>query len=432
MKVKTFRIHFRISPSSDLRDGFSGRNLPMPGRGGLRSPESRRHRNVNPVTATTLFVMYKKLALVLTLVFALLFISACSSTEPLRDRVVDHEYQNTTFKPEKVEKEVAPGLVVTIEPVDAGYLNEITHRAAFRDGGYESEYVSVLRTRRTELDDLSRSERRRVENMIEVTEKLQEHLSIGTFRDEDLIQLLLYRLWHGSEVGNDGSEVERLTDNPFLPIHNPYHQDGRYLSAFKVELKNVGNGIATLKRSNLQIMSGSELVSPLSMEHFEEVLERSSTKLDNALRMNLPEELNIIPGTNIAKYIAIPAFDVAVDELSIHYLEENSFERFTFGVDSGYENRRYSLDGFRVVPKISRSNRPGDDSNIVFAMRHVDGTAIALKDDIFFVDENLSSKRVDVCALAVHSRRQPKIGCEMQVRLSDLQTDEVEVDMAPF
>ena len=364
--------------------------------------------------------------------FSLLFTSACSSTEPIRDRVVDHEYQNTTFNPEKVEKEVTPGLVVTIEPVDAGYLNEVTHRAAFRDGGYESEYVSVLRTRRTELDDLSRSERRRVENMIEVTEKVQEHLSSGVFQDEKLIQLLLYRLWHGSEVGNDGSEVERLTDNPFLPMHNPYHQDGRYLSVFKVEIKNEGDGIATFKRSNLQIMSGSELVSPLSMEHFEEVLGRSSTKIDNALRMNLPEEINIIPGTTVDKYVAIPAFDVKVDELSIHYILEESFKRFEFGVDAKYEDRRYNLNGFRIVPKISRSNRINDNYKLIFTMRHVDGAAIALEDDIFFVDENLRNRRVDVCVLAVHSRRQSRIGCEMQVRLSDLQTDEVEVDMAPF
>lgn len=370
-------------------------------------------------------VLYLGILLSTVLVFA-----GCSSTEPIQDRVVEHRYQNASFTPEAVDEEVTPGLKISVEPVDAGFLNEETYRAAMRDGGYETEYVNMLRTRQRETEGLSGSERRKLERYIDATEQVQDLLSEGAFEDPDLIRVLLHRLWNGSDSGNDGSEVERLTDSRFLATHNPYYQNGRYLSVFRLKIENTGNGIASLSRNNLQIQSGSELISPLSMEHFEEVLDRPSTKLDNALRMNMPDALNLPPGANIEKYLAIPAFDTSVDELSVHYMEEEDFDRFEFKVAASSEHREYQLNGYRVSPYIQA--RGGRNYDIVYAINHTDGTPMPLMKDIFFIEEKYSGDKVDICGIAVGARSNHLIGCATDISLSLIHKGDFELEMGRF
>lgn len=353
----------------------------------------------------------------LVLIVAGFTLSGCLSTEPVRDRAVEHQYQDTRFSPSEVTQQLDNGLQLTIEPVDASFLNEVTFEAALRDGGYEQEYINVRAERRREISNLDGSERRRVESYIEATERLEEAAARGRLNDVELTSVLMAGIW-SEDMAADGSEVARLSDNPYLPTHNPYLRNGNYLSVFRLVMTNPSENTLRVRLEDLQIMSGSELTYPLKMSHFEDYLPNPSSRRDNILRMNMPEQLALAPGTTIEKYIAVPALNVNEKQLSVQYLSDHHVASFDFDTASERTRIAYTLKGFRLgTPSRPRSNEYYD---IHYAVRYADGSVFPIINDTFYlVDEEATSAAVDVCALLVSRRSEHQLACEQGIVVSE-------------
>ena len=75
------------------------------------------------------------------IIFGLLFGISCNSLKPLPDKTVNQMYRNVDFYPDWITHNLEERFSLTVEPVDASSLNELTANAAMRAGDYEREVV---------------------------------------------------------------------------------------------------------------------------------------------------------------------------------------------------------------------------------------------------------------------------------------------------
>jgi hypothetical protein len=338
-------------------------------------------------------------------------LTGCGGPRQLQNKVVTHQYVNTTFAPESVVQELGSGVTVTITPVDASHLNQITYEAATRDGEYEREYVNVSQEKLSQLGQLSRTDRWLVERKLEVTALLEAAITAGRVADVELARLALNRFWDEG-AGRDGSEVDYLVGSKFPPDHNPYRLNGAYLSVFKVELDNGSDDVAGFDIDALQVSHGVELLYPLKNEFFDEALPKPSSLLTNILRMNLPDRLSLPEGATVVKYVSIPAIAPGEERLSIQYMGEDGARTFDFDVSSVSRESRFTL----VPLQFQADERRREYLELAFAVRHPNGSAHALMEDVLYVLEEKMGDGYDLCALGVDAGGRGFFGCVEDLR----------------
>ena len=363
--------------------------------------------------------------LLLPCIFILAIFAGCSSSK-IPGKTVDHRYENITFSPVEVSKKTSDGIVMTIYPMDAAMLNKITMEAARRDGKYEHEYV--MQQNINNLSELSRKERNYIESLLELTENLNNAIEANDF-DGEMGSLLLNMLWNGRDIGFDGSETHILTStNPAPSTFNPYRLSNEYLSVFKIDFQNTSNQMRSISNDNFQIASNRELLQPIKTAYFEENLPGASVELNNIFRMNMPETLRLSPGLPIDKYIAIPPINPGSSSLIIQYIVGDEFLNFEFDVNEVRQQKLYELAGFKIARTDARQMH-----TMIYAIRHSDGSAFALKEDVFYFDTENLDTLVEICGLGVSSstRRSPhRIGCVTDVNLSEVTNGQIDISLS--
>ncbi len=338
----------------------------------------------------------------------MLLMHGCSSSRHIVSKTITHRHYNLSFTPEEIQKTVLGNLSISITPIDAASLNQMTFEAASLDGNYEKELATAITNRRLELNKLSRQDRRDAENMLIAIDeiiKMQEAYLISSLT----AYKLKMRIWHGKEYGKDGTEVTSLlSQERFSDIFNPFKVNQNFLSVFRVTLENKGSQIYRLKVSDFQIISGEELLHPLNMGFFESTLEGEQEKTQNAYRLNMPDELVLTPHQRITKYIATPAINPHNENLTIQLITELGAYNFAFIVNEEPTFRQYFVEKYNIVTP----NRGKHKHHLFYAISYENGISYATIDNYFYASPD--QKNMPLTFLYVAALRKDRKGAEVK------------------
>jgi hypothetical protein len=357
---------------------------------------------------------------------------ACQTTETLRepeDKTVNYRYQNIEFLPESIVDQITSNLEMTVTPVDATVLNQITLEAAFRAGDYERDIVDELFDKDS-LDDLRSATRDRVENKIQVTEQILASINTGNTSAE-MGRNLIERMWGDSNDGFDGSEIDLISDNRATPQFNPYHTGTGYSSVFELYFENYSNEIKIINIDKFQIASGNEILSPFDMEYFEQRLESEPVKMENAYRYNMTDRLTLAPSQSVVKYIAIPAINRNVESVVLQYLApdlDNRMVQFVFELNPINEHHEVDMFNYFVNTETVDTNRPQRFTNHYIAIEFEDGNSFALKEDYFFIPKEYQNDIIKICATSI-ARQHGLFECDTR-NLSEYQNRNIQFDIS--
>lgn len=333
---------------------------------------------------------------------ALLFgalLSACSTTQPLPDKTVNHTYTNVEFEPETKNNLIEDGLTLSVEPIDAASLNEVSLSAASRAGDYEQEVISEYLNYDSD-GSLSSSEEKHRERLIEISNEIISDMNSGEI-SEELAHSLIERIWQGRSRGMDGSEIHSFTTSSYTSDFNPYFIGRGYLSVFKLSFNNESDKVKEVDFERFQIASGNEILYPLDMEYFEERLSGQDSKLENAFRYNLPSSMNIAPGQTVAKYLAVPAIDGRTTNLNVQYFkEDNTVTQYEFDLNQVSEEVETIMNNFIIEPDLPRNVRT-ISFEYYYALNLEDGTTFPLTDNNFYISENERDQTINICQVQV-------------------------------
>ncbi|TRZ51116.1 hypothetical protein D4S03_05620 [bacterium] len=288
------------------------------------------------------------------IIFVLFF--SCSK-KPIYKTVVQ-DYQKVEFSPNMAKQEISDNFNVTVFPADNREIDKETYLAAFRAGTYETEIVSSWKIRASGSTDPTT-------RMILEAVNLVDRLTNSKYFSQE-IGISFKKQLIGKANLFDGSELislkDSLTDYP--DDFNPYKVNEKYLTCFKVILSNESNDLIKIGSGNFQIISGNEQLTPLKISFFESNILGTSEKMKNIFRMNLPDEMELMPRTQIVKYIAVPSIDVQNDRLSVKMIYKDKVFDFDFTVSQTSLNIALKFQAFKVNVQ-SFSNAPPTDYIVV-------------------------------------------------------------------
>jgi len=352
-------------------------------------------------------------------------LSACQTTEQLHepeDKLINYTYRNIQFSPENINKELFDGLLLRVTPIDASTLNLMTFLSASRAGDYERELVDEYLD--LDLDNLSRRDRDRTENKINVSNKILNSISDGTISAE-LGRTLIDNIW--GEEGLDGSETELFTGTRATPLFNPYQIGSNYLSVFELEFQNTTDHVRNIRFESFQVSSGYEILAPFDIEYFEQRLREHPLKVENAYRYNLSHELNIPPAQRVIKYLAVPAIDVNLENVSVQFIDEG-YNSFDFRIAIIREEEEISLKNYFVDVDYPDLNlRDQGFTNSYLAIQFVNEQTFPLKGNEFFIPDDISDSTIDLC-IATISRSLGELDCR-EINLSEHANRNIKIEI---
>lgn len=325
-------------------------------------------------------------------------LAACSSIKPLPDKTVNYNYTNIEFTPDYNSSEIETDFTLTVTPVDAASLDEITFIAASRAGDYEQEIVSEYFNFEDDKS-LSSSEVQYFENLKAVSNAIISDMNSNKIPRE-LAHSLLERSWNGRSVGMDGSEVSSFTEARYTANFNPFYLNNNYLSVFKLTFKNRSNEVKIVQHERFQIASGNEILYPFSMGHFEDRLNNDVSKLENAYRYNLPNNMNVAPGQSVDKFISVPAISSSTNNLTLQYFKPNNeVVQYEFSLDQIREEIKTRLTNYIIIPKTTSENLRYSD--FFFSVQLENGKTFPLENDNFYIPVNSVDQTVKICQVQV-------------------------------
>ena len=344
------------------------------------------------------------------------------------NKAITHEYKNLVFTPNKIQKSGFGKMEITIAPIDARSLNKESFEASGRDGNYEKELAIEIEKTQHEFETLSKSEKAFLNGRIkgiETVNKLEKDGLMAASTANDL----KYRIWYGKEFGKDGTEISSISDiNIYPDDYNPYKINQKYLSVFKVTFENNGNQIEEISLKQFQIISGEELLFPLSIDYFENNLKNESEKIKNVYRMNMPATIIITPSQRITKYIAIPALNPRNQNLKIQLIKESAIINYDFQVNEENIIKKHNLKNYEIVAKGL------DDIQSTYyyyyAVSYDNGITFATKDEYLFIDEEKKNHLLSIYIIAIQSPgSKAKFAIKNNFRLSEIEKNKI---IVPF
>ena len=238
--------------------------------------------------------------------------------------------QKVSFIPESQTQEIQPGLEVTITPIDATSMNEISRRATGFDGNYDNSYSSTyLKEESINIgSELTKSQKREIKDQRQIIDFVKEKVRNGEI-PESVGDALNSKIL--SE--NIGVTGEEYTQQSVEGRFNPYRVDKRYLSVFQLTLKNTGNTIVKVKQKDFIVSSGSEQLEPLRTEYFEGLFIMDQRLLMNVYRLNMPDELIVPPTETIIKYVSVPSINLNTEILTVRIIQNELVKSYNYVVD---------------------------------------------------------------------------------------------------
>jgi hypothetical protein len=322
-------------------------------------------------------------------------IISCSSSKSLKKTITQTHY-NLTFTPDQSTKKIINNTELTITPIDAKILNKETYDAAYRDGNYEKEFVSIIEEWKNELSKFSKPEKIEIQGNINAFEALSS-LERDNKIPQDVSFILKKRIID-NKMGRDGSEIESLTDLGIPSDYNPYRVNKNYFSVFKMNFENKGKEIEKISIKEFQISSNEEQLYPLNFEYFEQNLKDRAESMKNCYRLNMPNELIITPEQRVNKYIAIPAINTDNNSLQAQFIRNGAVTNFNFNVTKKETKKTYSLEEFEFKNEgalLSKTTR------VFYVVKYEDNILFPLRTNKVFLTEERKRIPVSVYAISI-------------------------------
>lgn len=272
------------------------------------------------------------------LIVAFLFIGC--KVQPTIQTIVHTKF---TREPLILEKNLSDSLSLQIEQVSDVDLNKETFLAAIRSsniGDWTSTYQETANSS-TGASQYSKIitflNQLKSDGMI--SEGLAEAFKIEFFKQNMPTEPLIL---------NDLKDPKDFPDN-----YNPFIN--KKLSLFRLIFSNESDSVQRISISSLYINSNFEQLSPLSIKYFDTIYDPRSPQYNNVLRMNMPNELVVLPQQKVLKYIAVPAINPLNETFSISYLSGNRAISYNFKQHA--EQQQNSFIVFWLDPAINEKNR---------------------------------------------------------------------------
>lgn len=326
------------------------------------------------------------------------------SPKPQVYKEVSYTREGVTFVPEAQTKQVKDGLILTVQPVDAVTLNRMTYYSATRRGDYESEFARTYHFT-DDVGPMSRSERARQRVLREMSEKITERVKNGTMSAE-MGYLLMQRITEGEERGFDASESrwfrakERYTNR-----YNPFFVGNNYLSVFSLQFENISSEVATVEISSFQVASGTEVIYPYKMSTFEEIFKDSRFRqfiIDNAIRYNMPNRLNITPGQKVEKFLAVPAISRYQRDVAVQFLgDDRKSENYTYEVNYTREEKKIPLKKYSI--RALQSQEPPHRYKAYYIIQFENELIIPLKSNYLYISDLEKNQDILLCGMVEYT-----------------------------
>lgn len=328
------------------------------------------------------------------IIFSLLILNSCA---PKRlKKTVELSYSNVIFKPSELSKKVNSNLTLKIEPIDAKKLNNEIFEASRLDGSYEKTLIQSYIYQEEVKQSLNFEEKRKLEIAMSIDNFLNKAGSdnipesvIINFKEKILNSYLL-----GKSFGFNGSEVSYFRGNERYKILNPYNNNNKYLSLFKLTFKNSGNGIEEIESRNFQILNNNELLYPFKNLYFEDNL-KGQESLKFIYRMNLPDNLRIVSGQTVVKYISIPALNTEYKNLVVNYIVNDKTIDFPYELTVETKNEVENFLGFQIM----QSQYTGNFR--YYYVIKTDDTIFPLESNFFFINEKNMHQPISIYKLTI-------------------------------
>ncbi len=330
------------------------------------------------------------------IIFSLLVLNSCA---PKRlKKTVELSYSNVIFKPTELSKKINSNLTLNIEPIDAKKLNNEIFEASRLDGSYEKALIQSYIYQEEVKQSLSIEEKRKLEIATSIdnflnkagNDNIPESVVIN-FKEKVLNTYLL-----GKSYGFNGSEVNYFRGNERYKILNPYNNNNKYLSVFKLTFKNSGNAIEEIESKNFQILNNNELLYPFKNLYFEDNL-KGQESLKFIYRMNLPDNLRIVSGQTVVKYISIPALNTEYKNLVINYIINDKTIDFPYDITLETKNEVENFLEFQIMQSQYSGNYR------YYYVIKTDEAVFPLDGNSFFINEKNISQPISIYRLTIDS-----------------------------
>jgi hypothetical protein len=223
-----------------------------------------------------------------------------------------------TLEPTILEKNLSDGLSLQIEPVSDVDLNKETYLAAIRSSNNGEWTASYQESTSSSKGESQYPKFIRFLNQLKSDGMISEGLT-ETFKIEFFKQ----------NLPTEPLILDDLKDTKDFPeSYNPFIN--KKLSLFRLIFSNESDSVQRISLNSLYINSNLEQLSPLSTKYFDTIYDPRSPQYNNVLRMNMPNELVVLPNQKVQKYIAVPAINPLNESFSISYLSGNRAISYEF------------------------------------------------------------------------------------------------------
>ena len=247
-----------------------------------------------------------------------------------------------TLEPTILEKNLSDGLSLQIEPVSDVDLNKETYLAAIRSSNIGEWTASYQESTNSSKGESQYPKFIRFLNQLKSDGMISEGLA-ETFKIEFFKQ----------NLPTEPLILDDLKDTKDFPdSYNPFIN--KKLSLFRLIFSNESDSVQRISLNSLYINSNLEQLSPLSTKYFDTIYDPRSPQYNNVLRMNMPNELVILPHQNVQKYIAVPAINPLSETFTISYLSGNMAISYDF--NQHVEQQKNSFIVFKLDPAINEKN----------------------------------------------------------------------------
>jgi hypothetical protein len=335
----------------------------------------------------------------LLLIFSILILNSCA---PKRlKKTVELNYSNVIFQPSELSKKVNSNLTLNIEPIDAKKLNNEIFEASRLDGSYEKTLIQSYIYLEESRQSLTLEDKRRLEialsienflNKVGSEENIPEAVVIN-FKEKILNSYLL-----GKSFGFNGSELNYFRGNERYKSLNPYNNNNKYLSLFKLTFKNSGNAIEEIESKNFQILNNNELLYPFKNQYFEDNL-KGQESLKFIYRMNLPDNLRVVPGQTVIKYVSIPALNTEYKNLLVNYIAKDKTIDFGYNINIETKSEVENFTGFKILQSQYSGNY-----RYYYVVKTSDAI-FPLIDNSFFINDKNLNQPITIYKLTIDSHK---------------------------
>lgn len=312
-------------------------------------------------------------------------------------KTVEREYFNVIFLPTELSKKVNSNLTISIEPIDAKKLNNEIFEASRLDGSYEKTLIQSYIYQEENKQTLTIEDKRRLENAKSIENFLNKASTEDNIPEAIIINFkekVVNSYFLGKSFGYNGSEINYFQGNERYKVLNPYNNNNKYLSLFKLTFKNSGSAIEEIESKNFQILNNNELLYPFKNQYFEDN-QKGQESLKFIYRMNLPDNLRIVPGQTVVKYLSIPALNTEYKNLLVNYIVKDKTIDFSYNIANETKSEVENFTGFKIV----QSEYTGS-FKYYYVIKTIDAI-FPLSDNFFFINDKNLNQSITIYKLTV-------------------------------